>query len=88
MTNNKTSAPASKPAEAAKTLSHNPWDLIEVGSTVLCQSPDPGDGFYPCTVTAVKNTTILTVKWIGYSTATYKPFDVSRNEVGLICKVK
>jgi len=55
---------------------------------VLCQSPDPGDGFYPCTVTAVKNTTILTVKWIGYSTATYKPFDVSRNEVGLICKVK
>ena len=64
----------------------NPWEMIEVGSTVLWQS-DPGEGYFPCSVVGMSNDRkMLTLKWIGYPKL--PTVQAKRNAVGLIAVVK
>ena len=75
---------ASKTPEPPKTLSHNPWDvMIEVNSVVLYRA-SKAEGWFECVVTKVGKKTIH-LKWRDYDG--FKPFEVQRLSVGLICKV-
>ena len=76
---------APKPPGTSKPPSHNPWDAIEPGHTVLYRA-SKDEGWFECVVTAVsKDGRKLTLKWRDYQG--FKPFDVRRLSVGLICKV-
>lgn len=64
----------------------NPWDAIEVGSTVLWQS-DPAEGYFPCEVVGMsKDRKQVQLKWIGYPKL--PTFQAKRVAVGLIAVVK
>jgi hypothetical protein len=82
----KSDAPITTPAtNAPKALSQNPWDLIEPNATVLYREKQ-GEGWFECIVISTsKDRKTLTIKWRDYPS--YKPFDVKRIAVGLLCKV-
>lgn len=76
---------AAKAAEPTKASSPNPWDVIEVGATVLHRA-SKDEGYFECSVTAIsKDKKTLTLKWRDYPS--FKPFDVRRLSVGLVCKL-
>jgi hypothetical protein len=59
-----------------------PWSWIEVGATVLWCA-DPKEGWFPCVVTAASTNGKLTLKWLDFPN--FKPFEVKRLAVGLLC---
>ena len=64
----------------------NPWDMIEIGGTVLCEE-DPGEGYYVCRVVGMsKDRKVLTCAWAGYPKLPH--FQIKRSLVGLIGVVK
>jgi hypothetical protein len=82
-----TSAKATPDKETAsnKAPPAHPWDAIGVGRTVLYQA-SKAEGWFECLVTAIsKDGKTLTLKWRDYTG--FKPFDVRRLSVGLICKM-
>lgn len=76
---------AAKTATVPKSLSHNPWELIEVGATVLYRA-SKDEGWFECKVLEKKNGNTLVLKWKDYPG--FPPFDARRTAVGLICTVK
>jgi hypothetical protein len=79
-----------KPETAAPTPAtpspFNPWDAIEVGAVVLWCA-DPKEGWFEATVTAVsRDKKKLTLNWRDFKG--FKPFEVKRNAVGLICRIQ
>ena len=76
--------------QPTKPPSHNPWDAIEIGSTVLyreSKAKAEAEGWFECTVIAIsKDGRTLSLRWRDYPA--FKPFDVRRLAVGLICIVK
>jgi hypothetical protein len=64
----------------------HPWDAIEVGAIVLWRV-DAKEGWFEAVVTATsKDRKKLTIKWRDFSG--FKPFEVQRLAVGLICKIR
>lgn len=76
---------AAKTAQPAKALSHNPWELIEVGATVLYRA-SKDEGWFECKVLEKKAGNTLVLKWKDYPG--FPAFDARRTAVGLICTVK
>lgn len=63
----------------------DPWDMIEIGGSVLCEE-EPGEGYYLCKVVGMsKDRKILTCAWAGYK---LPHFQVKRSLVGLIGVIK
>jgi len=81
-----TETPKATTPATAKTLSHNPWSLIEPGATVLyCEAR--GEGWWPCTVKGKSDDgKFLQLKW--KDGAGLPEFKAKTVDVGLICKVK
>lgn len=73
-----------KTDEASKTLSHNPWSLLEIGATVLYRA-SKDEGWFEAKIIAVKDEKTFTLKWRDYPG--FEPFNVRRTAVGLLCKV-
>lgn len=64
----------------------DPWDMIEVGGTVLCED-EPGEGYYVCKVVGMSiDRKFLTCAWSGYPKLPH--FKIKRSVVGLIGVVK
>ncbi len=64
----------------------DPWDMIEVGGTVLCEEA-PGEGFYLSKVVGMSSDRkLLTCAWLGYPKL--PQFKVKRIAVGLVAIVK
>jgi hypothetical protein len=77
--------PETAPKGQVSAPSSNPWDAIEVGAIVLWRV-DPKEGWFECVLIATsKDRKKLTLKWRDFSG--FKPFEVQRLAVGLICKI-
>jgi hypothetical protein len=78
--------PETAPKGQAGAPSSNPWDAIEVGAIVLWRV-DAKEGWFEANVLALsKDRKKLTLKWRDFSG--FKPFEVQRLAVGLICKIR
>jgi hypothetical protein len=78
--------PETAPKGQSGTPPAHPWDAIEVGAIVLWRV-DAKEGWFEAVVTATsKDRKKLTIKWRDFSG--FKPFEVQRLAVGLICKIR
>jgi hypothetical protein len=64
----------------------DPWQMIEVGGSVLCEEEE-GEGFYLCKVVGMSSDRKqLTCAWVGYPKLPH--FKIKRSLVGLISVIK